>query len=354
VEDVINSSGLGFFSLDPNGRLRWSNQGIPNASGLTDGDEIVFGNSRIFGAVHFLRSGPWHTSYGFNHKGSQLWFAGFLPRYLEPTSPPRMLPGGRLAYRAGAGSLAAVNQDGFADWIVPHPDGAQKLLTPAVGSDGSIYTGDAFGVQLWSANSDGSTRWVLGGDVYDSLACLGVSPDNRVVVAGGSSYYGGGWIRGFAASNGALLWQLDLQPEQGLTQIVRSVRPAFSANGDTAYLTTYFAGSGVGHAYLYAINLGEVAGPRLSRLTLNPTSVRGGSSAIGTVTLTGAATEYTVVTLSSNSVSASVPGTVAIPAGSSQATFTVSTYPVTSNTNATISASRLGQTVTARLRITRN
>jgi hypothetical protein len=257
AEGTINGLGLGFFSLDANGNLRWSNQGDPNVSGLTDGDDVVFGDGRLFGGIHFLRSGPWLTSYCFDLEGSQLWFKGFLPRFFDPTSPPRMLLDGRVLYRAGAGSLAAVNPDGFADWIVPHPDGAQKLVTPFVGTDGAIYTGDAFGVQLWSANPDGTTRWVLGGDIYDSLASLGVSPDNRVLVVGGSNYYGGGWIRGHDGGNGELLWQIDLPLEQGMTQLTRTVRPAFSANGDTAYVTTWFSGDGVGHSYLYAIALGQ-------------------------------------------------------------------------------------------------
>lgn len=288
AENVINGLGLGFFSLDANGNLRWSNQGDPNVSGLTDGDDVVFGDGRLFGGIHFLRSGPWLTSYAFDLGGSQLWFGGFLPRYFEPTSAPRMLLDGRIAYRAGAGSLAAVNQDGFANWIVPHPDGAQQLVTPVVGPDGSIYAGDAFGVQLWSTDPDGTTRWVLGQELYDSLASLGVSPDNRVLVVGGSSYYDGGWIRGYDAGNGDLLWRVDLPFEQGLTQLTRTVRPAFSPNGDTAYLTTWFAGDGVGHCYLYAIATADAPTVllRSTGIALSATLLRKGQvSVTGVVTV---------------------------------------------------------------------
>jgi hypothetical protein len=89
--------------------------------------------------------------------------------------------------------------------------------------------------------------------------------DGGVLVAGGWSYNGVmnmGWIRGYDTADGSLLWQVDLSLEQGLPQFVRTAHPAFSRRGDTAYLTTWFAGNGVGHSYLYAIALGEGAACR--------------------------------------------------------------------------------------------
>jgi len=92
--------------------------------------------------------------------------------------------------------------------------------------------------------------------------------------------------------------------------------------------------------------------PNLTSLTLNPTSVTGGSPSTGTVTLSGPAlTGGAQVMLSSNNGAASVPASVTIAAGASSATFTVSTSAVTTSTPVTISASYTGTTKTAPLTV---
>ena len=280
--DEVLRGGLGFFSLDRDGHLRWSNPGDPVVAGLYDPglDEIVFGAGRLFSGIHFTRSGPWISSYAFDLDGHQLWFRQIVGLAGGPSSNPRLFPDGRLIFRWGQGSLAALRQDGTDDWVEPHPDGAQTLVTPAVGPDGAVYAGDVYGVQLWSANPDGTTRWVkdVGTDEYLAAEGLGVSPDNRVLVAGGwtisaSDGLTHGWIRGYDPANGEQLWQVDLEREQGQTQLTRTVRPDFSSDGDTAYLTTWFTGDGVGHSYLYAIALGD------------PTDVPGGVQTAPHVTI---------------------------------------------------------------------
>ncbi len=90
----------------------------------------------------------------------------------------------------------------------------------------------------------------------------------------------------------------------------------------------------------------------LSAVTVNPTSVTGGATAQGTVTLTSAApTGGVVVSLSINATSATVPANVTVPAGASSAGFTVTTSAVTASTTATISAALAGVTRTAVLTI---
>jgi hypothetical protein len=92
----------------------------------------------------------------------------------------------------------------------------------------------------------------------------------------------------------------------------------------------------------------------LSSLSLNPTSVTGGNSSTGTVTLSGPApANGAQVTLSSsNTTAARVPSSVTVAAGATSATFTVSTSAVTASTTVTISATYGGATRSASLTVT--
>jgi hypothetical protein len=95
----------------------------------------------------------------------------------------------------------------------------------------------------------------------------------------------------------------------------------------------------------FVIGLKSAIQPSMA-LSLNPTSVTGGSTSTGTVTLaTAAPAGGTVVTLtSSNTGVATVPANVTVTAGATTATFTVNTNSVTFTTNITITATSGGQT----------
>src|SRR5216683_1964512 len=90
----------------------------------------------------------------------------------------------------------------------------------------------------------------------------------------------------------------------------------------------------------------------LSSVGLNPTSVTGGSSSTGTVTLDGPAPSYgAVVSLSSSASAATVPASVTVASGATSATFTVNTTAVTASTPVTITASYGGAMKTASLTV---
>lgn len=97
-----------------------------------------------------------------------------------------------------------------------------------------------------------------------------------------------------------------------------------------------------------------VTPPRLSSLSLNPTSVTGGSASTGTVTLNAAAAEggVTVMLRSDNTYVARVPASVTVPAGATSASFTVSTSPVANSIGFEISGTYGGLTPSARLTVT--
>ena len=91
----------------------------------------------------------------------------------------------------------------------------------------------------------------------------------------------------------------------------------------------------------------------LSTLSITPGNIVGGSTALGTVTLTGAAPAGgAVVALSSSSSSATVPPSVAVQSGQISATFTVQTDVVAAFTTVRITAacgSPIAATATASL-----
>lgn len=97
-----------------------------------------------------------------------------------------------------------------------------------------------------------------------------------------------------------------------------------------------------------------VKAPTASGLSLNPTSVIGGTTnSTGTVTINSIAPTggIAVALSSSNTAAATVPANVTVAAGQTSATFTVTTLSVSSNTTSTITAT-LGAQQTAVLTIT--
>jgi len=93
----------------------------------------------------------------------------------------------------------------------------------------------------------------------------------------------------------------------------------------------------------------------LAALALNPTSIKGGGSVTGTVTLTAPASSsgVTVKLASSNASIATVPPSVVVTAGTTSKSFTIATRRPPKNMTVTISASYAGVTKTAMLAVTR-
>ena len=92
--------------------------------------------------------------------------------------------------------------------------------------------------------------------------------------------------------------------------------------------------------------------PALYSITLNPSTLNGGGTASGTVTLNQLAPNGgATISLSSNSAAATVPASVTVTAGQASATFTVSTGSVSTSTPVTITGSYGGVTKTATLTV---
>jgi hypothetical protein len=254
-QEWVSEGGLGFFSLDPEGNLRWSNRGDPPLDPNlqpTAISEIVFASDRLYVSAWFLRSGQ-PTTYAFSLDGEQIWYTGTSDLDTLFHSFPRVDPQDRAIGVWGQTGITALLPDGETDWITLHPN-PNSLQLPAVDSAGNIYTGDLIGIDLWSLAPDGSTRW-FGGNRDGGLTNLGVTPDGQVVVATGWVGPGQTWVGGFDAATGAPLWRVLLPRERRWPQHSTNLYPVFSADSRTAYITTAFSNvDEVDHGYLFALS----------------------------------------------------------------------------------------------------
>lgn len=92
--------------------------------------------------------------------------------------------------------------------------------------------------------------------------------------------------------------------------------------------------------------------PTLASLTVAPTSVRGGTAATGTATLTAKSIGTLAVLTSADSVRVIVPTQVNVTDNNTSANFNITTYSVTSNTIVTITGTFNGTVRTATLTLT--
>ena len=141
----------------------------------------------------------------------------------------------------------------------------------------------------------------------------------------------------------------------GATSATFTVTTKENTSGEGQWSIIKAAAGGIERSQTINVNPAGPAAPgSLSALTLTPSTVVGGSASTGQATLAVAApTGGVVVSLFSNSALATVPPSVTIPAGSTSATFTVNTSPITGiNQTANILAGTSNSSREAQLTIT--
>lgn len=191
-----------------------------------------------------------------------------------------------------------------------------------------------------SATYNGATQTATLTVVPPTLNSLTVSP---VTVTGGTSSTATVTLNGIAPAGGAVV-TLNTS-NASVAGVPASVTVA--ANTSTTTFTvatvpvansTTVTVSGTYNALTRNAAL-TVTPPVLSSLSLNPTSVLGGSSSTGTITLSAPApASGAIVTLTSSSPSlAPVPSSITVAANATTATFNITTNPVATNTSVTIS-----------------
>src|SRR5207248_1352394 len=183
---------------------------------------------------------------------------------------------------------------------------------------------------------------------------------NPTTVTGGDSSTGTVTLSGPAPSGGAQVALSSSDPS--VATVPSSVTVAAGATSATFTVSTHAvsASTTVAISAIYAgvtktasLTVNPAPPPTLTSLTLSPTSVTGGNSSTGTVTLSGPAPSGGAqVALSSSDTSVTtVPSSVTVADGATSATFTVRTSAVSASTTVTISATFAGVTKTASLTV---
>src|SRR4051812_35250968 len=183
------------------------------------------------------------------------------------------------------------------------------------------------------------------GSTTPTLAGFSVSPTD---IVSGSSTQGtvqlvtpapaGGGVVTLTSSNPAVL---QVPSTVSVPAGNNSTNFPITTNATSAFTTVEVDASAGGVTRSAFVNLAAGAtAPSLVSLAVAPASVPGGSNATGTVQLSSAAPSGGVsVTLATGNASvAQPPPIVTVPAGQTQASFTVTTSPVTANTSVTLTA----------------
>jgi hypothetical protein len=191
-----------------------------------------------------------------------------------------------------------------------------------------------------------------------ALSSVTVTPSSAT---GGVSRTGTVTLTSSAPSGGVVV---NLTSSVAAAQVPASITIPANANSanftiTTSSVSTLTAGS-ISASYngvtkSASISLLPPASAALASLTLNPTTVAGGATSIGTVTLSAPAPSGGIIVnlSSSHPARASVPATVTILSGSSSANFNVTTTKGSRKITATITASQGSIIKTATLTVNR-
>ena len=362
---IVSSTGSGkIYALAPDGTQKWV---LTPQSGINS--DMVAGPD---GTLYVLSSDGLDA---YKPDGTFKWELGNL------TAPwtPRVGSDGTIYIGTYTG-IVAVNPDGTVKWR----GGPSEAGEIAIGAYGEIYcvTSGEFVVCL---NPDGSEQWSY--DTTDFTdGQLAIAPDGTVFITGKIGYFtyvwelvaiGTPWISsvtltpnevvGGTSSSGQITLAtpaptggltVNLSSSDPSTTVPASVTVPAGATTATFAITTIPVTPGVSVTISAQVRKSvctatlTVDGPTPQAMTLNPTTLYGGQTSSGLLTLTGPApTAGLVVAMSSNDPSAAPPTTVTVPGGASSVSFVVATFPVTAKTKPIITATANGSEMTADLTV---
>jgi len=243
---------------------------------------------------------------------------------------------------AGGGAGVGVDTTGVLElWRVAtgslirtFPTKASLVYALAFSPDGkALADGGPATAQLWDVSSGKllSSLPLISKPQFDVYS-MAYSPDGKVIFAGTD-----GNLEAFSAANYALL---------GYVTYIGNAIPSVAVSSTGSFM-----------AYIDSPEIVVAANSFYgfvppSSLTVSPAAVVGSVASTGTVTLSKAAPAGgNLVGLSSGNAVATVPPFVMVPAGSTQAKFTITTSAIAAATDVTITASSDGKSVAASLTV---
>ncbi len=267
---------------------------VPSNSGPTSDAQSTAGmldtvDARVYNAV--VRNGRMVTAHNIQNGATvgSRWYEVSLNGF--PSGTPTLVQSGNIA-------------SGSTNYFCP------AINVNSEGSIAALFTGSSSSI---TADINFAAR-----NASDSAGSMG---SIQTLESSAGNAYGGRWGDYFG---------VDVDPADDVT--FWGIGSIVSANN--GWQTSIFSWTVAG-----GITPPPPSEAELSSIALNPTSVKGGSVATGTVTLTASAPSTgATVTLSSDSQYATVPASVTVAAGQTSATFTIQTGRPARNANAVITA----------------
>jgi putative pyrroloquinoline-quinone binding quinoprotein len=222
---AIATSGIGVFSLDPEGNLRWKTPEVYSRNIVT------------------------YTELAFNRDGSKLAFAAnahFRSLNTADGSQVFLLGGGLIPPRASHLddswhlNNAAFTLGGDQKWQIVLPN-YEGLSTAEISTNGIHYSLGQFG-NLYAFNPDGDLKWGVTVNKYSSFQ-VDVDPtDSQVLFEVGGTVLEPAGLESHDTRNGAMLWQTEFPMDANFRNLSVD-HLAFDATGEHAYVVTNVYGT---------------------------------------------------------------------------------------------------------------
>ena len=302
--------------------------------------------------------GSWDGNlYAVSSTGSLVWqFTTALP----VESSPAIGADGTVYFGSDDKYVYALNPDGTLKWQTLTAGGVSS--SPAIGRDGTVYVGSSDSNIYALDRATGTVKWtfVTGGPVTSSPA---VAPDSSVIVGSTDNF-----VYRLRGSDGNMTWSSQLGDQVNSSPAIGGDGTIYVGCDDhNVYALSIVDGSQIwsaatgnkvisspaisadGSIYVGSLDdnvwgIGsELNTIPVSSVTVNPTSIVGGQTSVGTVTLTAIAPYNTdIVQLQCDNPNVFVPSFVVVQSGSSTVNFSIHSLIVSSSATATITATSGG------------